>query len=89
MSMIKLVSISPAGAAALDLVFSDGSTAHWSASELIARNTVLTRPLAGPAYFARAFIEAGALAWPNGLELSAHSLQRRLDDAGSLRREAA
>jgi len=87
--MIKLVSISPAGEAALDLVFSDGSSAHWSANELIARDTVLTRPLADAPYFARAFIEAGALAWPNGLELSAHGLHRRLDEAGALRREAA
>jgi len=87
--MIKLVSIRPAGAAALDLVFSDGSSARWSTNELIARDTVLTRRLADPAYFARAFIEAGALAWPNGLELSAHGLHRRLDEAGALRREAA
>lgn len=87
--MIKLVSIRPAGATALDLVFSDGSSGRWRAKELIARDTVLTRPLADPAYFARAFIEAGALAWPNGLELSAHNLQRRLEEAGDLRREAA
>jgi hypothetical protein len=87
--MIKLVSVRPAGQAALDLVFSDGSSACWSANELIARDTVLTQPLAESDYFARAFIEAGALAWPNGLELSAHSLHRRLGEAGALRREAA
>lgn len=87
--MIKLVSIRPAGAAALDLVFSDRSSGRWSAKELIGRDTVLTRPLADAAYFARAFIEAGALAWPNGLELSARGLHRRLDEAGALRREAA
>jgi hypothetical protein len=64
-SMIKLVSAKPAGGAALDLVFSDGSSARWSAAELIERDTILTRPLGDPAYFARAFIEAGALAWPS------------------------
>jgi hypothetical protein len=88
-SMIKLVSIRPAGDTALDLVFSDGSSGRWSSNALIARDTVLTRPLADPVYFARAFIEAGALAWPNGLELSAEALHRRLDEAGALRREAA
>lgn len=87
--MIKLVSIRSAGEAALELVFSDGSSGRWSAKDLIARDTILTRPLADPAYFSRAFLEAGALAWPNGLELSAHSLQRRLGEAGGLRREAA
>jgi Protein of unknown function (DUF2442) len=89
MSMIKLVSIHRMGAAALDLAFSDGSSARWSAKELIARQTILTLPLADPTYFARAFIEAGALAWPNGLELSATALHRKLDEEGALRRAAA
>jgi hypothetical protein len=87
--MIRLVSMRPAGDAALDLAFSDGAAGHWSADALIARDTELTRPLADPAYFRRAFIEAGALCWPNGLELSAPGLHRRLDEAGKLSRDAA
>ncbi len=87
--MIKLVHMQPAGDAQLDLTFSDGATARWSAADLIARATVLTIPLSDPAYSARAFIEAGALAWPNGLELSATTLHRRLDEAGALRKAAA
>lgn len=87
--MIELVSIRPAAATTLELEFSDGSGGRWSAKALIDRDTVLTRPLADPEYFARAFIEAGALAWPNGLELSAHALHRRLGESGALRREAA
>jgi Protein of unknown function (DUF2442) len=89
MSMIELVHIKVAGDQLLDLAFSDGATARWSAETLIARDTVLTRPLTDPAYFARAFIEAGALAWPNGLELSPMALHRRLDEAGALMRKAA
>lgn len=87
--MIKLVQLKPESATTLWLTFSDGSTAHWSAANLIARDTVMTRPLADPTYFARAFIEGGALAWPNGFELSAPSLHRRLDEAGALLRSAA
>jgi len=49
----------------------------------------LTRPLADPAYFARAFIESGALAWPNGLELSPHALHLRLKESGQLALRAA
>lgn len=87
--MIKLIHIQPEGDSTLRLAFSDGSTAPWSAADLIARDTVMTRPLADPAYFARAFIEAGALAWPNGFELSASSLHRRLNEQGALLRPAA
>ena len=87
--MIKITSIRAAGDAELDLGFSDGSTGRWSATDIIVRNTELTRALANPDYFARAFIEAGALAWPNGLELSGHSLHRRLAEAGALHRAAA
>jgi hypothetical protein len=47
------------------------------------------RPLEDPAWFARAFIEAGALAWPNGLEFAAHSLHAAMEEAGVLVRRAA
>ncbi len=87
--MIKPIEISVEGTNMLRLAFSDGSGGHWSAAELIARDTVMTRPLADPAYFARAFIESGALAWPNGFELSAHSLHQRMEDNSSLIRSAA
>lgn len=89
MSMIKLIQLRVEGDATLWLAFSDGSTARWSAADLIARDTVMTRPLADPAYFARAFIEGGALAWPNSFELSATSLHRRLTESGALVRAAA
>jgi len=87
--MIKLVRIRPESDATLWLSFSDGASGRWSAADLIARDTVMTRPLADPAYFARAFIGAGALGWPNGFELSASSLHRRLDEQGALFRPAA
>jgi len=87
--MIKLIDLAVNGPATLRLAFSDGSSARWSAADLIARDTVMTRPLADPAYFARAFIEGGQLAWPNGFELSAASLHRRLAENGTLIRPAA
>jgi hypothetical protein len=86
--MIELVRILVEGPATLRLVFSDGCSGRWSAAELIARDTVMTRPLADPAWFARAFVAAGALAWPNGFELSASSLYRRLEEQGALGRSA-
>lgn len=87
-SMINLVRIAVTGEDTLELIFSDGTAAHWSAAELIARGTVMTRPLADPMYFARAFVESGALAWPNGFELSADSLHQRLGLADTRARSA-
>jgi hypothetical protein len=87
--MIKILHLAVTGPTTIWLVFSNGSAATWSATDLIARDTVMTRPLADPAYFARAFVEAGALAWPNGFELSAESLHRRLKEAGILLQSAA
>lgn len=87
--MIKIVQLALMGPTSLSLAFSDGSRARWSADDLIARDTVMTRPLGDPAFFARAFIESGALAWPNGFELSATSLHRRLAESGALIRSAA
>lgn len=88
-SMIKLVRLTVTGDDTLELTFSDGAEAHWSAASLIARDTVMTRPLSDPAYFARAFLGGGALAWPNGFELSADALHQRLNSGGELIRHAA
>lgn len=87
--MIKLTSISVRGGDRIELVFSDGSHGLWSAADIIARGTELTQPLADPAYFARAFIESGALAWPNGLELAPWSLQEELRGADALMKAKA
>ncbi|MDE2156697.1 MAG: DUF2442 domain-containing protein [Xanthomonadaceae bacterium] len=46
------------------------------------------QPLADPTFFARYFIELGALTWPNGFDLSAESLRRRLEDMGGLGQDA-
>ena len=87
--MIKLASLRVSAPDEVILVFTDGTAGTWSAHGILARDTILTRPLTDPAYFARAFIEGGALAWPNGLEFSPAALHAELDRAGLLRREAA
>ena len=82
--MIKLLSIEAQSDAKVLLRFSDGSKGIYCARSLIAEDTVLTRPLAEPTYFAGAFVEAGALAWPNGLELAPWTLHAELREAGAL-----
>jgi hypothetical protein len=71
------------------LRFSDGAWGVCDFSRYLEANTEMTAPLRDPQFFARHFIEAGALAWPNGFDLSADSLYRRLAQAGELRHTAA
>lgn len=86
--MIKLISVEPRDSRRLRLRFSDGAWGVFDFSDFISTATEMTTPLADEAFFARHFIEAGALAWPNGFDLSAASLYRRLDEAGELHRDA-
>ena len=82
--MIKLIGIEPHGPRSLRLRFSDGTAGVYDFSRFVAAGTVMTSPLEKPEFFARCFIEAGALAWPNGFDLSAASLHRDLRERGEL-----
>ena len=86
--MISLVAIEPRDDTHLLLRFSDGAWGVYDFAPFIDANTVMTAPLADPRYFARHFIEAGALAWPNGFDLGAESLYRRLEESGALHHSA-
>jgi Protein of unknown function (DUF2442) len=52
------------------LVFSDGKEGVFDGRTLLARSGSLLEPLRNEDYFRRVFVDAGALCWPNGLELS-------------------
>ena len=52
------------------LVFSDGREGVFDGRTLLARTGSLLLALRDEKYFQRVFIDAGALCWPNGLELS-------------------
>lgn len=86
--MIKLVAVESKEGRRLRLSFSDGAWGVFDFSGYVTAGTEMTRPLEDPIYFNRYFIESGALAWPNGFDLSATSLYRKLDEAGLLRRDA-
>ncbi len=87
--MIKLVAIEPKGDARLLLRFSDGAWGTCDFSRYLDAGTEMTKPLRDPQFFAKCFIEAGALAWPNGFDLSAESLYRRLRETKELNKDAA
>jgi hypothetical protein len=52
------------------LIFSDGREGVFDGQAMLVRSGSLLEPLRQEAYFRRFFIDAGALCWPNGLELS-------------------
>ena len=73
--MIKLLNIRYLGGFRFDLSFSDGATGVFDLqSYLDQRSGPLLEALRLEDYATRAFIEAGAMCWPNGLELSAQRL---------------
>lgn len=87
--MIKLTNVEYKKDHKLLLRFSDGSWGVYDFAELVKAKTAMTKPLADAAFFQRFFVELGALAWPNGFDLSAGSLQKRLEEQGELHRDAA
>lgn len=53
------------------LEFSDGTNGYFDLGNYIStRQGTLLEPLHDPAFARRCFIDAGALCWPHGLELS-------------------
>jgi hypothetical protein len=86
--MIKLKAVESKGGYRLLLRFSDGTAGVYDFTPFIEAETEMTAPLRDPQFFSRYFIELGALAWPNGFDLSAESLRRRLEETGQLRHDA-
>ncbi|HEX7341696.1 MAG TPA: DUF2442 domain-containing protein [Rhodanobacteraceae bacterium] len=82
--MIKLIAVAPHSGYELRLSFSDGTSGVYDFTPFVDARTEMTAPLADRTFFARHFIELGALAWPNGFDLSAASLQARLREDGKL-----
>ena len=87
--MIDVVSVKPLGGYRLRVAFSDGSAGEHDFSSTTARNGEMVKPLKDAAFFARVFVELGALTWPNGFDLDPIALHDRMAEAGELTREAA
>jgi hypothetical protein len=68
--MIKLIAARYLGNFKLTLEFSDGAVGEFDGGVLLQRSGPLLEPLRNETYFRRCFVDAGALCWPNGLELS-------------------
>jgi len=87
--MIDVVSVKPLGGYRLRIAFSDGLVGVHDLSSTVARDGEMVRPLKDPAFFARVFVELGALTWPNGFDLDPIALHDRMAEAGELTPVAA
>lgn len=68
--MIKVLEARYLGGSELALRFSDGKEGVFDGLAFLKQNGPLLDALRDEAFFRRAFIDMGALCWPNGLELS-------------------
>jgi hypothetical protein len=68
--MIKVIEARYLGNFQIAFVFSDGKEGAFDGTALLKKSGSLLEPVRDENYFRRFFIDAGALCWPNGLELS-------------------
>jgi Protein of unknown function (DUF2442) len=87
--MIDVVGIRRLGGYRLEIAFSDGTVGVRDFSSVKEKTGPMAQPLKDPAYFARVFIEDGALTWPNGYDWDPIALHDEMKAEGLLRRADA
>lgn len=73
----------------LRIYFSDGSSGEHDFASMVSRTGPMVAPLRDPTFFARVFVDWGALTWPNGYDLDPINLHDKMQAAGELRQHAA
>jgi hypothetical protein len=84
--MIDVVGVRYLGDFKLEIEFSDGTVGVRDFRSVVDKTGPMAEPLKKTAYFARVFIEDGALTWPNGYDWDPIALHNEMKDAGLLRR---
>lgn len=69
--------------------FNNGTFGTHDLSDLNFGKGPASEPLKDPSYFRRAFLEFGALTWPNGFDISPEWLRREMEAAGELHQAQA
>jgi hypothetical protein len=87
--MIKVTDVKHLDDHRLRVRFSDGSSGVHDFSSMVGETGSLLAPLRDRNYFARVFLDFGALTWPNGFDISPEWLRREMEAAGELKRDAA
>ncbi len=82
--IVKVVRVEPMGDYRLRIWFSNGAEGTRDFADVIAEGGAMVAPLSDEAFFARAFVQNGVPAWPNGFDIDAIALFREMQDAGLL-----
>src|SRR6266851_5060374 len=88
-TMINVLALCRLGEFRLQLEFSDGAVGMRDFESILQKSGPMAEPLKDPAYFARVFIEDGALTWPNGYDWDPIALHDEMKEAGLLRQAHA
>ena len=86
--MVDVVSVKPLGGFRLHVRFSNGSEGTRDFNALVRERGAALEPLRDEAYFARVFLDFGALTWPNGYDMCPDWLRGEMEAAGELNGEA-
>jgi hypothetical protein len=84
--MIDVIGVRSVGGYKLEIEFSDGTVGVCDFASIAGKTGPMAEPLKDQAYFARVFIEDGALTWPNGYDWDPIALHDEMKGAGLLRR---
>ena len=84
--MIDVIGVRRLDGYKLEIVFSNDMIGERDFSSILSKSGPMLEPLKDPAYFARVFIDDGALTWPNGYDWDPIALHDDMKKAGLLRR---
>jgi Protein of unknown function (DUF2442) len=87
--LTKMSQLERLGGFRLRVRFTDGSEGVHDFASLLNEKGCMLEPLRDEGYFARVFLEFGALTWPNGFDVAPEWLRREMEGAGELTRVAA
>jgi len=87
--LTKVTGIERLGGFRLHIAFSDGSAGVHDFSSIVQEPGPLLVPLRDESYFARVFLEFGALTWPNGFDIAPEWLRREMSARNELQGSTA
>jgi len=85
----KVVEVKIAAPHVLRITYSDGYSGVHDFASLVNEGGKMAEPLRDPAYFARVFLEYGALTWPNGYDMCPDWLRMEMSRNGAVKSTAA